>query len=62
MSVIGTFATAMNKTNAGAVQGLNVSPIIVAIGFIDIITVATSTGSMKWSCWWMPFDDGASLA
>lgn len=58
---IGTLATAMNLSNAGALQGLNVEPTILAIGYIDGITVASSTGAVKYDAWWMPFDDGAAL-
>lgn len=62
LSVIGTFATALNKTNAGAVQGLNIAPFVVMTGNIGITTGATSTGSIKWSIFYTPLDDGASIA
>jgi hypothetical protein len=59
VSVIGVFATALNKTNAGAVQGMSTAPIVLAVGTLGIVTVASSTGSMKWSLWYVPLDDGA---
>lgn len=53
-------ASVLTKTNTGAIVAGNAA-FVVAIGTIDLITVASSTGSIKWSCFWTPFDDGALL-
>lgn len=61
LTVIGTFATALGKQNAGGAQGLNLSPIVVPAGSIGITTGATSSGSIKWSIFYHPLDDGAYI-
>jgi hypothetical protein len=56
----GVLATALGKTLAGAaVTTLN--PMVVAIGTINLSCAASSTGSVKWSAFWIPQDDGATL-
>lgn len=56
----GTAATALTKANAGSIIAQSTS-VVVAVGTIDLITVASSTGALKWSIWYMPLDDGASI-
>lgn len=59
-SITGTFATAMVGANAGA-SVMCATPVVVPIGTIKLSTAATNTGSVKWSIWWLPLDDGAVL-
>lgn len=37
------------------------NPYIVPIGYIDLITDASDTGSVKWSLTYVPLDDGATV-
>lgn len=48
-------------STGGGVSNLR-NPIAVAIGTIGITTGASSTGAIKWSLTYVPFDDGASVA
>lgn len=61
LTLIGTFGTALGKQNAFGAQGMNLVPTIVAAGSIGITTGATSTGSIKWSIFYHPLDDGAYI-
>lgn len=59
--ITGTFATALVGANAGA--GLMcATPVVAPIGTIKASTSATNTGSVKWTIYWLPIDDGASVA
>jgi len=53
--------TAMVKTNAGYtnLQGVQV---VVPIGTISYTTGATSTGSIKWDLFYVPYDAAATVA
>jgi len=54
--------TALVVNNAGAsLIGAKPCFFMVNIGTIDLITGASKTGSVKWTCWWLPIDDGALL-
>jgi hypothetical protein len=33
--------------------------MVVAAGTIDLDCAASNTGSVKWSIWYVPLDDGA---
>jgi hypothetical protein len=57
---VGVLATALGKTNAGAAAGTT-TPIILAIGTLNLSCAASSTGSIKWSVWYVPVDDGATM-
>lgn len=57
----GAVGSALTKQNAGGLALQNVN-LLVPAGTIQLTTVATSTGSVKWSCWWIPFDQGATLS
>ena len=60
LSPAGVLATALGKTLAGAaVSTLN--PLIIAAGTINLNCSASNTGSMKWSIWYSPVDDGATI-
>ena len=43
----------------GAVQGMTTDGVIIPIGTIDLSASASSTGSIKWTICYVPFDDGA---
>ncbi len=58
--ITGTFATALVGANAGA-GVMCATPVICPIGTIGLNTSATNTGATKWSIYWLPVDDGASL-
>jgi len=36
-------------------------PVVVNIGTIDLDCAATNTGSVKWSIWYIPLEDGAYI-
>jgi hypothetical protein len=59
--ITGTFATALVGANAGA-GVMCTQPVVAPIGTIKASTGATNTGSVKWTCYWLPLDDGAVLA
>jgi hypothetical protein len=56
--VNGTAATALVQANAGAIIAETV-PVICAIGNLQLDCAASNTGSIKWSVWYVPIDDGA---
>ena len=57
--ITGTFATAM--VGAGAAAPFPALPIVIDTGTIDLSTVATNTGSVKWDVWYLPLEAGASV-
>lgn len=58
--ITGTFATAMVGANAGATV-MCATPVVVNIGTIDLDCAASNTGSVKWSIWYVPLEDGAYI-
>jgi len=55
--------TALVKGNAGASFFANgAHQFIVPIGYLDLITGASKTGATKWDLYYVPIDDGASVA
>lgn len=58
--VNGVAATALTQANAGAIIAETV-PVVVAAGAIQLDCAASNTGSVKWSIWYVPFDDGAYI-
>jgi hypothetical protein len=54
--------TALVGANAGAaLSGIGRPCMIIPAGIIRITTGATSTGATKWTTFWVPLDDGATL-
>jgi hypothetical protein len=58
--ITGTIADAM-------IDGLlqvkaQVAPLILSEGDIELDCAATNTGSVKWDMWYVPMDDGATVA
>lgn len=58
--ITGTPADAMVGTNAGLTT-LMITPIVVNIGTLDFTCAATNTGATKWSLWYVPLEDGATV-
>lgn len=56
--VPGVAATALTQANAGAIIA-QTTPVILAIGNLQLDCAASNTGSLKWSIWYVPIDDGA---
>lgn len=56
--ITGVPADALVGANAGA-GPLCYRPLVVNIGTIDLDCAASNTGSVKWSIWYVPLDDGA---
>lgn len=55
--------TALVGANAGAgMSGIGKSMAIVNTGVIRIETSATNTGATKWSLWYVPLDEGATVS
>lgn len=54
----GLATDALIGINAGALPG-QTRPVIVNIGSIDLNCAASNTGSVKWSLFYVPIDDGA---
>jgi hypothetical protein len=58
LSIDGTLATAMLGVNAGG-TAMQSKPVALPVGTLDLRLSASSTGSVKWSIWYVPIDDGA---
>lgn len=56
--ITGTVSDALVGANAGYAP-LPDRPLVVAAGTIDLNCAASNTGSVKWSIWYVPLDDGA---
>lgn len=61
LGITGTFATALQKALAGAIV-LPTNPVVLDPGSLRLSCSATNTGSVKWTVWYLPLDDGASMA
>jgi hypothetical protein len=59
--VDGTPASALVGTNAGYAP-LPTAPMVVNVGTIDLDCAATNTGSVAWSLWYIPLEEGAAVA
>lgn len=58
--ITGTVGDAMIGANAGATQ-LPANAVVANIGTIDLDCAAGNTGSVKWSIWYLPLEDGAYI-
>jgi hypothetical protein len=56
--ITGLATDALVGANAGSAP-LPYRPIAVNVGTIDLDCAASNTGSVKWSIWYIPLDDGA---
>jgi hypothetical protein len=60
LTISGLAATALVMALAGGVGG-QMHPVTLAVGYLDLILGAASTGSVKWQVRYMPIDPGARL-
>ena len=58
--ITGTVANAMVGANAGYTTW-PAAPIVVNEGTIDLNCAASNTGSVAWSIWYVPLEDGAAI-
>ena len=58
--ISGLNSDAMIGINAGALPG-QTRDVIVNIGTIDLDCAANNTGSVKWTLFYIPIDDGAAV-
>jgi len=58
--ISGLAATALIGANAGSVPG-QIYSVLVNIGTIDLACAASNTGSVKWTLFYIPIEDGASV-
>ena len=58
LSIDGTIATAMLGVNAGG-TAIQSKPVVLPVGTLDLRLSASSTGSVKWTLFYVPIDDGA---
>jgi len=61
LGITGTFANAMLAANAGALEA-QVKDVILNVGTLTLTLSASSTGSVKWTLFYIPIDDGAYVA
>jgi len=60
-SIAGAAATAMQVGSSGSVIA-QAADVVVAPGTIDFVTYASNTGQVKWSVWYIPLDDNATVS
>jgi hypothetical protein len=58
LSISGLKATAMYGVDAGG-SAMQHIPVALPVGTLDLRLSGSSTGSVKWSIWYVPLDDGA---
>ena len=58
LSIDGTKATGLIGVNAGG-SAMQSKPVALPVGTLDLRLSASSTGSVKWSIWYLPLEDGA---
>jgi hypothetical protein len=58
LSITGMVANAMLGVDAGG-TAMQTCPVALPVGTLDLRLSASSTGSVKWSIWYVPIDDGA---
>ena len=58
LSITGTAANAMLNAVAGPLQATS---WLLSAGTIDLVASATNTGSVQWSCVYVPLDAGATV-
>lgn len=58
ISIDGLKATALLAVSAGG-TALQSRPVVLPIGTLNLKLSSSSTGSVKWSLWYVPIDDGA---
>ena len=58
--ISGLNTDALIGINAGALPG-QTRPVVLGIGTLDLNCAASNTGSVKWSVFYVPIDDGAYI-
>ena len=64
-SITGVLADALNSTSLWAIvpaDAIAAQGLVLGPGDIELDCAATNTGSVKWSVWYVPLDDGAYIA
>ena len=60
ISITGAVGDAMLGVSAGGVE-MQRSSVVLPVGTLDLRLSASSTGSVKWTLFYVPIDDGASV-
>lgn len=60
LSIDGTIATAMLGVDAGG-TAIQSKPVVLPVGTLDLRLSASSTGSVRWSIFYVPVDTGAYI-
>jgi hypothetical protein len=60
LSIDGTKATGMLGVDSGG-TAIQSKPVVLPVGTLDLRLSASSTGSVKWTLFYIPIDDGASV-
>jgi len=58
ISITGTVGDAMLCAAAGGVA-MQARPVVLPVGTVELLASLASTGSIKWSIWYVPIDTGA---
>ena len=58
LGITGLASDAMIAANAGGLSA-QARPVTVNSGTIDQSSAASRTGSIQWTCWYIPLDEGA---
>lgn len=58
--ITGLFSDALLGSNAGATV-LPRNPVVLPVGTLDLECGESSTGNIKWSVTYIPYDDGAEM-
>lgn len=59
--ITGLFSDALVGANAGA-SVLPRNPVVIPVGTIGLNTSANNTGATKWTLWYVPLDEGATVS
>ena len=59
-TITGTAGDSLQEATAGGIK-FPVTPVVVAVGTIDLVTDTTATGAVKWDLWYQPLDEGATV-
>jgi len=58
--ITGLNTDALIGINAGALPG-QTRPVVLPVGTLDLDCAASNTGSVKWTVFYVPVDDGAYM-
>lgn len=60
-ALIGDPGAALSRSESGAVRNMYFNGVILDVGDIEQISSANSSGSIQWTAWYFPLDDGATV-